>query len=98
MSFGEAAKFYAQHGFDIGRNRLFKYARDLGYVCKQKCQKNKPTQKGIEKGVVNIEIDLTGGAKFTARAMLTPEGFNELYNMLVNMQRPLEALWQDEME
>ena len=93
ICFGEAAKFYKQRGFDIGRNKLIRLCVDLGWLCKQKCQLYKPTQKGIEKGVVNIEVDANGCVRFTNRPMLTPKGFQELYNVLLITERPIEFLF-----
>ena len=96
ITFAEAAKMYAQHGLDIGRNRLLKLGRELKLLCEQKCQWNKPTQKGIDKGIVNIELDLSGDVRFTTRPMLTPNGFKEMYEFLLSLQRPLELLWEEE--
>jgi len=92
VCFGEAAKFYRQRGLDIGRNRLIRLCVDLGWLCKQKCQLYKPSQKGIEKGVVNIEIDANGCVRFTDRPMLTSKGIQELYKVLLISQRPIEYL------
>ncbi len=98
ITFGEAAKFYAQHGFDIGRNRLMKLCREVKYLCSQKSLWNRPSQKGIESGFTNIELDVTGGMRFTTRPMLTPEGVQAIYEILLEMQRPLELLWNLEGE
>jgi len=92
ICFGEAAKFYRQRGLDIGRNRLIHLCVDLGWLCKQRCQLYKPSQKGIEKGVVNIEIDANGCVRFTDRPMLTSKGVQELYKVLLITQRPIEFL------
>ena len=96
ITFAEAAKMFAQHGLDIGRNRLLKLCREKKLLCEQKCQWNKPTQKGIDKGIVNIELDLSGNVRFTTRPMLTPNGFKEMYEFLLSLQRPLELLWEEE--
>ncbi|MBR0253601.1 MAG: hypothetical protein IJQ99_00625 [Synergistaceae bacterium] len=95
ITFADAAKLFAQHGFDIGRNRLLKLCREMNLLCEQKCQKNRPTQKGIKKGIVNIEIDLSGGVRFTTRPMLTPDGVKEMYRVLQALQRPLELLFSE---
>ena len=92
ICFGEATKFYRQRGLDIGRNRLIRLCVDLGWLCKQKCQLYKPSQKGIEKGVVNIEVDANGCVRFTDRPMLTSKEVQELYNVLLLTQRPIEFL------
>jgi len=93
ICFGEAAKIYRQQGFDIGRNRLIRLCVDLGWLCKQECQRYKPSQKGIEKGVVNTELDANGCIRITSRPMLTSKGVNELYKVLLIAERPIEALF-----
>lgn len=90
----DMAQLCAQHGFDIGRNRLYQIYRDLGLASKQKNRKNKPTQKGIEKGLVNLELDPNGNFTFTTRTMVTPEGVNQTLKIIQAIQRPLEALWE----
>ena len=90
----DMAQLCAQHGYDIGRNRLYQIYRDLGLASKQKNRKNKPTQKGIEKGLVNLELDPNGNFTFTTRTMVTPEGVNQTLKIIQAIQRPLEALWE----
>ena len=92
----DVAQLCAQHGYDIGRNRLYKIYRDLGLTSKQKNRKNKPTQKGIEKGIVNLQIGADGNLTLTTRTMVTPEGLNQTLKLIQAIQRPLEALWEAE--
>lgn len=94
ITVADMAQLCSQHGFDIGRNRLYKMYRDLGLVSKQKNRKNKPTQKGIEKGLMNLELDPNGNLAFTTRTMVTPEGLNQTLKLIQTIQRPLEALWE----
>ena len=89
VSFQSAAQFLAQHGFDIGQNRLFHYCRDKKLLCSRKGKQwNKPTQKAIDKGLLNLEI--SGG--FNAITVVTPEGMKYLANELGSEQYPLLML------
>lgn len=92
----DMAQLCAQHGFDIGRNRLYKIYRDLGLTSKQKNHKNKPTQKGIEKGLVNLQVGADGNLTLTTQTMVTPEGIDQTLKIIQAIQRPLEALWEAE--
>ncbi len=86
-----AAHFLAQHGFDIGQNRLFKKCREEGFLCKRKGrQYNQPTQKAIERGLFNAEIN--GG--FRPIAMVTPLGLAYLTEMLAMENYPLLILME----
>ena len=85
----EAAHFLAQFGFDIGQNRLYKKCRENGLLGKRKGkQYNQPTQRAIERGLFNAEIN--GG--FKSIAMVTPKGLSNLIDMLTNESYPLLVL------
>ena len=96
IPFPDMIQLFIQDGFDIGRNTGYKLFRELGLLSKQKNRKNKPTQKGIEKGIVNLELDANGKVKFTMRTMVTPEGVSYARKTLQALQRPLELLWESE--
>ena len=89
ISVQSAAQFLAQHGFDIGQNRLFHYCRDKKLLCSRKGKQwNKPTQKAIDKGLLNLEVN--GG--FNATVVVTPDGMQYLANELTAEQHPLLML------
>ncbi len=90
----DMAQLCAQHGYDIGRNRLYQIYRDLGLASKQKNRKNKPTQKGIEKGLVNLQVGADGNLTLTTQTMVTPKGIDQTLKIIQAIQRPLEALWE----
>lgn len=86
VTFQSAAQFLAQHGLDIGQNRLFRYCRDNKLLCSRKGKQwNKPTQKAIEKGLINLEVN----NGFNAIAVVTPEGMKYLASALGVEQYPL---------
>ena len=80
----------------MNSKRLYKLLRELKLVCSQKSHRNKPTQKGVEQGIVNLELDSNGNYTFTTRTMVTPKGMKSILSLLQSEQRPLEALWESE--
>ena len=79
ISVADASSFLRQQGIKIGRNGLYKYGRENKLLSSQKNQWNKPTQKGIKEGIVNLEFDDTNEkVKFSTRTMITAEGFGKL--------------------
>ena len=89
ISFKDGASFLSQHGVPMGQNRLFKYCRDRKLLCsRQGRQWNKPTQKAIEQGLFNLEIN--GG--FNAITLITPRGLKYLTDELIAKEYPLLAM------
>ena len=89
VTFQSAAQFLAQHGIDIGQNRLFRFCRNKKLLCSRKGrQYNKPTQKAINKGLLNLEV--SNG--FNTIAVVTPEGMKYLTAELGIEQYPLLML------
>lgn len=52
---GELAKVIKQNGVDMGQNRLFKWLRSNGYLCRHGEHYNTPTQKAMEMGLFEIK-------------------------------------------
>lgn len=97
ISVADASLFLRQHGIKIGRNGLYKYGRQNKLLSSQKKRWNKPTQKGIDAGIVNLELDSTDGdMKFTTRTMITPEGLGNLCKFFIKEVFPLIALMEDD--
>ena len=89
VTVADAAQFLAQHGVEMGRNRLYKLGRDKKLLYSSGKRKNKPTQKGIESGIVNLELDQNGGYQLSTRTMLTAQGLKNLFNELFSATYPL---------
>lgn len=51
---GRLATVLKQNGVDIGQNRLFKWMRNNGYLCKSGEQYNQPTQSAMELGIFEV--------------------------------------------
>lgn len=93
ITVGDAAHLLAQKGIDIGQNRLYKWSRDNGLLCKRKGKQwNQPTQKAIERGLLNAQID----NGFRVVAMVTPQGLLYLSNIFTEEQLPIIALIETE--
>lgn len=52
---GELAKFLSQNGIKTGRNRLFAWLRDNGYLIKSGSEANQPTQRYMEQGLFKLK-------------------------------------------
>lgn len=51
---GRLATVLKQNGVDIGQNRLFKWMRNNGYLCKSGERYNQPTQSAMEMGIFEV--------------------------------------------
>lgn len=81
-----AAQFLSQHGVKTGQNRLYEYCRKNKLLCSRRgTQYNKPTQRSIERGLFNLEIQ----NGFSAMTMVTPKGLQHLAEELTSEQYPL---------
>lgn len=54
---GRLANVLKQNGVDIGQNRLFKWLRENGYLCKAGERYNQPTQVAMEKGLFEVSYN-----------------------------------------
>ena len=91
----DAAQFMRQHGLNkVGRNILYAYGRNKGYLCKQKKRWNLPNQKGIDDGLFCLEID-GSEYKFTPRTMVTAKGLDVLLREFIENEYPLIALMEE---
>lgn len=52
---GELAKLVAKKGVEIGQNRLFEWLRQNGYIMKKNGNKNYPTQRSIDLGILEVK-------------------------------------------
>ena len=91
----DAAQLLRQHGVKIGRNGVYKYGREKGFLSVQKKRWNKPTQKGIDHGIVNLELDQNGNYRLSTRTMITSAGLNTLLKALFAEEYPLAALFEE---
>lgn len=69
---GQLAKLLSQNGIHIGQNRLFQRLREEGYLHKHGRQKNLPTQKSCDLGVIDIKTRTVNNPDGTVRTTYTP--------------------------
>lgn len=98
MTPADAAQSMRQRGIRIGRNTLYRILRDKEYLSVQKKRWNKPTQKGIDSGIVNIALTEPGVYILSPHAMITEKGLEKIYSELFSEKYPLAALWEFEEE
>lgn len=92
LTFQETAHMLAQHGIPIGQNRLYKWCRDKGLLCRRKGKQwNRPSQKAIEQGLFGVQ--LSGG--FYSIPVVTPLGLKFISYQLVKENYPLIALIEE---
>ncbi len=74
----EMAHLLYQSGIDIGETRLYQWLRGKGYVYRQPCGQNMPSQKGLESGIVELQkqVQMTadGRSSVVRKLMVTPKG------------------------
>lgn len=78
MLVGELAKLLKQNGIDIGGTRLFEVLRQDGYLIKSGSQRNLPSQKSMNLGIMEIKIgsrsSISEGTKTTHTTKITGKG------------------------
>ena len=77
ITIGEFAKVLNNNGVDVGRNRLFNWLRDNGYVIKLGKEKNKPQQRYVEQGLFQVKesvIHAIDGDLIRTTTLLTGKG------------------------
>ncbi|QPR70556.1 phage antirepressor KilAC domain-containing protein (plasmid) [Bacillus licheniformis] len=93
VEIGVLAKVLASNGVDIGRNRLFEWLREKGYmhyIYVDGVRYNVPTQKAIENGwIIQTQRIITRSSRdmITLKAMVTPKGQQYIFNKLMGQNR-----------
>ena len=83
----ELADVLAQNGIKIGRNRLFDWLRDNGYLCTSGAFKNQPKQKYIEMGLFQVSRKpflKNGVTIISTTTMITQKGQMYFINKFLN--------------
>lgn len=84
-----AAKYMRQNGVNIGRDRLFKWLRNKGYlVNRQGREWNMPTQKSLNQGLMKIHChlyyDSEGELKTSRQVVVTGKGLMYFINKFLH--------------
>lgn len=84
----ELAKLIKQNGVDIGEKRLFAHLREGGYLIKQGTDKNLPTQKSMNLGLMEIKETVINNPDGTVRlsrtTKITGKGQTYFINKFLN--------------
>lgn len=87
---GEFAKLLKQNGIDIGRDRLFAWLRENGWLIKdrRRSEFNSPSQKGMNLGLFDVKegtvINPDGSVRITRTTKVTGKGQQYFINLFLN--------------
>lgn len=84
---GSYAKLLSNAGISFGRNSLFKWLRDNGYLLKQVGERNNPREQYLKQGIFAISqdvVDTNYGKKITQTTKITGKGQLYLLEKIVN--------------
>ena len=91
ISFKDAADMLAQHGIEVGQNRLYRKCREKKLLCSRKGKHwNRPSKAALDKGLFNVELS----GKFSVVTVITPRGLSYLTEMLAEESYPLLMLME----
>ncbi|WP_077173635.1 phage antirepressor [Metaclostridioides mangenotii] len=87
ISVGQLAKMICRHGVNLGRNKLFEWMRDNGYLIRAKSRDwNLPTQKSMGLGV--LEVDQNGEYVLYKTPVVTGKGQVYFVNKILDEYAP----------
>lgn len=78
---GELAKLLKQNGVNMGRNRLFDWMKNNGYLIKSGSERNMPTQKSMEMKLLEIKERNVANPDGSVKIVKTPKvtGKGQIY-------------------
>lgn len=89
---GELAKLITQGCYPIGQNKLFKWLRNNGFLCKNGERYNLPTQYSIDMNLLDIKKrvinNADGSSRVTRTTKVTGKGQNYFVNKFINNVNP----------
>ncbi|MEE6638585.1 phage antirepressor [Limosilactobacillus pontis] len=94
---GQLAKILKQNGVDTGQNRLFAWMRANGYLGKRGDSYNKPTQKSMELGLMEVKERTVNNPDGSIRVTITTKitGKGQQYFIDKLLKEAKEAIeWQ----
>ncbi|MDQ0176042.1 phage antirepressor [Bacillus chungangensis] len=88
INVGSFAKLmYDEHGIKLGRNKMFEWLRDKGFLIKSGREKNNPKQIYIEQGLFETTVTLisrSSGDVESLTTLITGKGQIKIAQMLIN--------------
>lgn len=82
-----AKMMYDKHGIKLGRNKMFEWLRDNGFLIKSGREKNNPKQQYIEQGLFDTSVTVisrTKGDVESVTTLITGKGQVKLSKMLLD--------------
>lgn len=78
---GQLATLIKQNGYDIGQNKLFKWMRENGYLCKGGERYNQPTQRAMDMDLFEVKERTINNPDGSIRITLTTKvtGKGQIY-------------------
>jgi len=87
INIGAFAKLmYDKHGIKLGRNKMFEWLRNKGFLIKSGREKNQPKQRYIEQGLFDTSVTLisrTQGDVESVTTMITGKGQVKISELLL---------------
>lgn len=84
---GDLAKLLRQNGVEIGQNRLFRFLRDHGYLCKDGGRYNLPTQRSMDREWFQVKETTInqpdGSIRVTRTVKVTGKGQQYFINLFL---------------
>lgn len=84
---GDLAKLLRQNGVEIGQNRLFRFLRDHGYLCKDGGRYNLPTQRSMDREWFQVKETAInqpdGSIRVTRTVKVTGKGQQYFINLFL---------------
>jgi len=91
INIGAFAKLlYDKHGIQMGRNKLFAWLRERGYLMRSGREKNQPKQQYIQQGLFETTVTLisrTQGDVESVTTMITGKGQVEIAKKIMEEQK-----------
>lgn len=92
---GELAKLLKKNGVDMGRNRLFEWLKQNGYLIKSGSERNMPTQRSMEMKLFEIKERNVSNPDGSMKIVKTPKvtGKGQIYfvNMFLKIKNKKEG-------
>lgn len=91
----EMAVILKQSGVDTGETRLFQWLRDNGYLYRQGCGQNMPSQKSMELGIMELKkqalVSAAGRTSIMKTPKITPKGQFYFMQLLTEQKDAINA-------
>lgn len=78
---------FDEHGIRLGRNKMFQWLRDNGYLIKSGRERNQPKQQYVQQGLFTTTVTMvsrTDGDTESVTTLITGKGQIKLSNHLIN--------------